>query len=48
MDIADKEIGNQGSINEDEFYEILAKYGTVSADETTLTTAKGNYAMEDY
>ena len=43
LDIADKEIGNQGSINEDEFYEILGKYGTVSADETILTTTKGNY-----
>ena len=43
LDIADKQIENLGSINEDEFYEILGKYGTVSADETILTTTKGNY-----
>lgn len=41
LDIADKQIENLGSINEDEFYEILRKYGTVSADKTTLTTNKG-------
>ena len=45
LDIADKKIENQGSINEDEFYEILRKYGTISADETTLTTTKGNYEI---
>ena len=43
MDIADKQVENQGSINEDEFYEILRKYGTISADKTILTTTKGNY-----
>ena len=45
LDIADKQIENLGSINEDEFYEILRKYGTVSADKTTLTTNKGNYEI---
>ena len=43
LDIADKQIENLGSIDEDEFYEILGKYGTVSVDETMLTTTKGNY-----
>lgn len=45
LDIADKQIENLGSINEEEFYEILGKYGTVSADETILTTTKGNYEI---
>lgn len=45
LDIADKQIENLGSINEDEFYEILGRYGTVSADETMLTTTKGNYEI---
>ena len=43
LDIANKQIENRGSINEDEFYEILEKYGTVSDDKTILTTTKGNY-----
>ena len=43
LDIADKQIENLGSIDEDEFYEILGKYGTVSVDETMLTTTKGTY-----
>ena len=38
LEIADKQTENLGTIYEDEFYEILGKYGTVSADETTLTT----------
>lgn len=45
LDITDKQIENQGTINEDEFYEILRKYGTVSSDETILTTTKGNYEI---
>ena len=45
LEIADKQAENLGTINEDEFYEILGKYGTVSADETTLTTTKGNYEL---
>lgn len=46
LDISDKQIENQeGSINEDEFYEILGKYGTISADKTILTTTKGNYEI---
>ena len=45
LDIAEKQIENQGSINEDEFYEVLGRYGTVSADETILTTTKGNYEI---
>ena len=45
LDIVDKQIENQGTINEDEFYEILRKYGTISADETVLTTTKGNYEI---
>lgn len=45
LDIMSKQIYNLGSINEDEFYEILEKYGTVSADKTTLTTTKGNYEI---
>ena len=45
LEIADKQTENLGTINEDEFYEILGKYGTVSADETTLTTTKGNYEL---
>lgn len=45
LDIADKQIENLGSIDEDEFYKILGKYGTVSADETILTTTNGNYKI---
>ena len=45
LDITDKQIENEGSINENEFYEILRKYGTISADETILTTTKGNYEI---
>ena len=45
LDITDKQIENQGSINEDEFYEILRKYGTISSDKNTLNTTKGNYKM---
>lgn len=45
LDIAAKQADNLGSINEDEFYEILGKYGTVSNDENTLTTTKGNYEI---
>ena len=45
LDIADKQIENLGSINEEEFYEILGKYGTISADGTILTTNKGNYEI---
>ena len=45
LEIADKQTENLGTINEDEFYEILGKYGTVSADETILTTNEGNYEI---
>ena len=45
LEIADKQAENLGTIYEDEFYEILGKYGTVSADETTLTTTEGNYEI---
>ena len=45
MDIAGKQIDNQGSINEDDLYEILNNYGTVSDDKSTLTTTKGNYEI---
>lgn len=43
LDISDIQIENQGSINEDEFYGILGKYGTVSEDKTILKTTSGNY-----
>ena len=45
FDITDKQLENLRNIGEDEFYEILRKYGTISADETTLTTTKGNYEI---
>ena len=45
LDIATKQTDNLESINEDEFYEILGKYGTVSSDYTTITTSKGNYEI---
>ena len=45
MDIAGKQIDNQGSINEDDLYEILNNYGTISDDKSTLTTTKGNYEI---
>ena len=45
LEIADKQAENLGTINEDEFYEILGRYGTISTDETTLTTTKGNYEI---
>ena len=45
LDIADKQIENQGSINAEEFYEILRRYGSISNDETILTTNKGNYEI---
>ena len=45
LEIADKQTENLGTINEEEFYEILGKYGTVSADETTLTTTEGSYEI---
>ena len=45
LDIADKQIENQGSIDEDEFYDILEKYGSVSDDKTTLTTTNRNYKI---
>ncbi len=45
LEIADKQAENLGTINEEEFYEILGEYGTVSADKTTLTTTEGNYEI---
>ena len=45
LDIATKQANNLGSINEDEFYEILSKYGVISDNETILTTIKGNYEI---
>ncbi len=45
LDITDKQAENEGNITEDKFYEILRKYGTISDDETTLTTNKGNYEI---
>ena len=45
MDIAGKQIDGQGSISEEDFYEILSNYGTVSDDKSTLTTTKGNYEI---
>ena len=45
LEIADKQAENLGTIYEDEFYEILERYGTVSADETILTTYEGNYKI---
>ena len=45
LEIADKQAENLGTINKDEFYDILGKYGTISADETTLITIEGNYKI---
>lgn len=45
LDIATKQADNLGSINEDEFYEILSKYGVIRDNETILTTTKGNYEI---
>ena len=45
LDISDKQIENQGSISIEEFYEILRKYGSISSDETILTTTKGKYKI---
>ena len=45
LDITDKQIENEGSINENEFYEILRRYGTISSDKTILTTTKGSYGI---
>lgn len=45
LEIADKQAENLGTIYEEEFYEILGKYGIVSDDETTLTTTEGNYKI---
>ena len=46
FDIATKQTKNLGSIDEDEFLEILNKYGTISEDENIITTSKGNYQIK--
>lgn len=45
FDISDKELENLRNINDEEFYEILEKYGVISKDGTTLITNKGNYEI---
>ncbi len=45
LEITEKQTENLGTINEEEFYEILEKYGTVSSDETILTTTEGSYEI---
>ena len=45
LDIMEKQTENDGTIYEDDFYQILGNYGSISDDETTLTTTKGNYEI---
>ena len=45
LDIVDKEIENQGSINTDKFRKILMQYGTISEEGSKLITSKGNYEI---
>ncbi len=45
IDIAEVQSENEGSISEKKFYNILKKYGTISGDNTTLTTILGNYEL---
>lgn len=46
LDISGIQLDNLGCINEDEFFEILRRYGTISNDEKTLITSKGNYIIK--
>ena len=39
----EKQTENEGIIYDEDFYQILENYGSISNDETTLTTTKGNY-----
>ena len=43
LDIMEKQTENEGIIYDEDFYQILENYGSISNDETTLTTTKGNY-----
>ena len=38
----EKQTENEGVIYEDDFYEILRNYGTISEDEKIITTVRGN------
>lgn len=46
LDIATKQTENLGSISDDEFDEILEKYGTLTIDDTELITFKNNYVIK--
>lgn len=46
LDISEIQINNVGKINEEEFDEILRKYGTVVDDGNILITSKGNYQIK--
>ena len=45
LDIMEKQTENEGIIYDEDFYQILENYGSISNDETTLTTTKGNYKI---
>ena len=42
LEIMEKQTENEGVIYEDDFYEILRNYGTISEDEKIITTVRGN------
>ena len=45
LEIMEKQTENEGVIYEDDFYEILRNYGTISEDEKMITTVRGNYEI---
>ena len=45
LDIMEKQTENEGIIYDEDFYQILENYGSISNDKTTLTTTKGNYKI---
>ncbi len=45
LDIMEKQTENEGIIYDEDFYQILENYGSISEDETKLTTIKGNYEI---
>ena len=45
LDIMEKQTENEGIIYDEDFYQTLENYGSISNDETTLTTTKGNYKI---
>lgn len=45
VDMAQKQVDKYGSINEEDLYSVLRKYGTISSDNAILTTNKGNYNL---